>query len=68
MGCSQPIEAIALFEKMMVEMNLENPVAGDRDAELTALSTSVNLIRLKNNPVELDGKTIFSIYEQILIA
>lgn len=68
MGCSQPIEAIALFEKMMVEMNLENPVAGDRDAELTALSTSVNPIRLKNNPVELDVKTIFSIYEQIVIA
>jgi alcohol dehydrogenase class IV len=66
MGCSNPIEAIDLFENMMTEMNLHNPVAGERDVELTALSTSVNPVRLKNNPIQIDEETAKTLYNSIL--
>lgn len=66
MGCKDAVEAIALFRKMMKEMNLNNPVANSRDEEIVALSHSVNPIRLKNNPVELDEQTINVLYKQIV--
>ena len=51
MGCATPAEAIALFRQMMVEMEWMNPVAENREEELNALSTSVNPVRLNNNPI-----------------
>lgn len=66
MGCKTPAEAIALFRQMMVEMDLNNPVAGNREDELEVLSTSVNPVRIKNNPVALDTDTIYSLYSIIL--
>jgi alcohol dehydrogenase class IV len=66
MGCEKPSEAIALFRQMMVEMELKNPVAVNREEELEILSISVNPVRLKNNPVTLDEKTILSTYQRIL--
>ena len=50
----------------MVDMELKNPQAGDRETELTTLSSSVNPIRLKNNPVGLDVDTIRGLYELIV--
>ena len=47
-------------------MDLKNPVAGDREDELNVLSTSVNPVRLKNNPVALDENTIYHLYEIIV--
>lgn len=66
MGCSSPDNAIVLFEQMMLDMELDNPVANNREEELDTLSTSVNPVRLKNNPVELDEMTIRSLYETIV--
>ena len=66
MGCSNPIEAIDLFEKMMAEMELHNPVAGDRESELKALSTSVNPVRLKNNPVGINEEEALMLYNVII--
>lgn len=54
MGCRSPKQAISAFRQMMVEMELKNPVAGDKGSETEKLSRSVNSVRLKNNPVELD--------------
>ena len=62
MGCTTHGEAIALFRQMMVEMELNNPVAGNRKEELEVLSTSVNPVRLKNNPVLLDKDVIYCLY------
>ena len=67
MGVNTPIEAIALFRQMMKDMELQNPVAGDREKELEILSTSVNPIRLKNNPVDLNSLVINEIYNRIII-
>lgn len=66
MGCNTPMEAIYVFDQMMKEMELENPVAGNRDEELKMLSTSVNPVRLKNNPIEINEETAKKLYNSIL--
>ena len=66
MGCESSKQAIAEFHKMMKDMELNNPVTSDRTAELNVLSTSVNPVRLKNNPIVLDSPTIRSLYEIIV--
>lgn len=66
MGCDFPESAIALFRQMMVDMELQNPQTDNREIELATLSTSVNLVRLKNNPVGLNAKAIKGLYEVII--
>lgn len=66
MGAATPSEAITLFREMMTAMELQHPVATNRELELETLSTSVNPVRLKNNPVQLDIETIRGLYERIL--
>ena len=66
MGCEGPKQAIVVFREMMKDMELKNPVAGDKDEELKVLSTSVNPVRLKNNPVKLDEDTIIGLYQAII--
>ena len=65
-GVKNPSEAIAIFRDMMKRMDLANPVSTDRDEDIDVLSTSVNPVRLKNNPVELDEQTIRFLYDIIV--
>ena len=66
MGCDSPQQAIEKFLEMMKEMGLDNPVAENRDEELNVLSTSVNPVRLKNNPVLLSEEVIRRLYNIIV--
>ena len=66
MCCNTPMEAIALFENMMHDMELQNPISQDICSDLSLLSSSVNPIRLKNNPVKLDVDTIRNLYENVV--
>lgn len=66
MGCANPVKAIELFRHMMEEMDLKNPVSGNLEEELEVLSTSVNPVRLKNNPVALNAEAIIILYNQIV--
>lgn len=66
MGCDTPIVAVALFRKMMLEMDLKYPVSANKAEELEILSSSVNPLRLKNNPIELNTSAIRSLYESIV--
>ena len=66
MGCNNPIEAIMLFEQMMLEMDLRKPISVNKNADLELLSTSVNPVRLKNNPVQLSVETIKNLYSVIV--
>ena len=66
MGCDRPQHAIGVFCEMMKEMDLHNPVAGNREEELKILLNSVNPVRLKNNPIELDRFNIYKLYEIIV--
>ena len=66
MGYSNPADAIEGFEKMMKKMDLHQPIAGDRKTELNVLSKSVNPVRLKNNPIQIDENTAKVLYNSIL--
>ena len=66
MGCETPVNAIALFREMMRDMELNNPVSENKEAELNVLSTSVNPVRLKNNPVILEERVILNLYNTIV--
>ena len=66
MGCDNPKQAIAEFRQMMANMDLKNPVAENREEELDVLSTSVNPVRLKNNPIVLDEGIIRVLYQNIV--
>lgn len=66
MGCSTPKHAIIKFREMIRNMSLVNPVSVNRQEELDILACSVNPVRLRNNPIELDVKAIYSIYETIV--
>lgn len=66
MGCDTAETAIAKFQQMMDEMDMVNPISNDREEELRILSTSVNPVRLKNNPIELNASTIRNLYKKIV--
>lgn len=66
MGCDTPEQAIAMIREMMKDMELTNPVAGSRDNELKVLSTSVNPVRLKNNPVGINEEEAYKLYNIIV--
>lgn len=66
MGAESPFETVVLFRDMMTQMELVNPIANKRDEELSVLSTSVNPVRLKNNPVELSDPVIRNLYDSII--
>ena len=64
MGCEKPEDAVAAFRGMMKEMELKNPISKNKEEDLKALSTSVNPVRLKNNPVginEIDALRLYGI-------
>lgn len=66
MGCVTPAEAVVEFRQVMKDMDLKNPVPGNREEEIRILSTSVNPVRLKNNPVALSFSEIKRLYELIV--
>lgn len=68
MGCENPKEAIGTFRQMMLELEMAHPTAepSHRTSDIELLSTSVNPVRLKNNPIELNEETIHSLYEVIV--
>ena len=63
---ASPSAAVDQFRSMLRELDLTSPVSSTRAADIDVLSHSVNPIRLKNNPVALDGPAISHIYEQII--
>lgn len=67
LGYSSPVDAIEGFETMMKEMELKQPTAGDRETELNVLSKSVNPVRLKNNPIQIDQGAAKVLYNSILV-
>lgn len=66
MGCDTPVKAIEAFRCMLEVLELHNPVAGNKEEELANLSTSVNPVRLKNNPIVLDELVLRDLYAFII--
>lgn len=69
MGATGIPEAIRQFREMMSSMELSSPTSGpDRAPELELLSKSVNPVRLKNNPVQIDEAAALELYRSIVKA
>ena len=68
MDCQTTSAAILKFREMLREMEILNPVSdfNHRPSDLSILASSVNPIRLKNNPVKLDEDVIKCLYEKIV--
>ena len=66
LGTSAASEAILKFRAMLDEMEIPSPVSEDREKELSILSTSVNPVRLKNNPVAINEQQTRTIYDSII--
>jgi alcohol dehydrogenase class IV len=54
------------YEEILASLKLEYPVSNNWKADIDILSSSVNLDRLKNNPVDLNKYEIIKIYERII--
>lgn len=67
MGSGGAETALHLFRLMMQELGLAKPFSEDKGSDLEVLSSSVNPIRLKNNPVALGKRAIRSLYDKIVV-
>ena len=67
MGCDSTQKAIDVFHEMMKDMDLKNPEAGNKEEELKVLATSVNPVRLKNNPIMIDESDALRLYSRIIL-
>lgn len=57
-------DALKVIRNMMEEMGLNAPsFMKDAKAELAILCNSVNPIRLKNNPIQIDHDSIYTLYK-----
>ena len=63
-GCDTPDQAMRKFQMLVEQLSLPVPQASGQ--ELALLASSVNPVRLKNQPVALDQATILALYQQIL--
>lgn len=66
MACDTSAAAIRVFRQLLQQMEMSSPFSVNRGTDITCLSESVNPIRLKNNPVELDIPAIESLYAIII--
>ena len=66
MGCQTPIHAIAMFREIMKDMGMLSLVPDNHSSDIDLLLSSVNPIRLKNNPIKLERTDIRSIYEIVI--
>ena len=65
--CNSATDAVGRFYMMLDSLGLKSTVKATGEDDLMTLSNSVNPVRLKNNPVELDGVAIKSIYSNIIV-
>ena len=65
MGCTDAQAAIARFQAFLTDREM-TPPERKGEGELQLLKTSVNPVRLKNNPVRLDEGALETLYRRIL--
>ena len=66
LGTETPADGIRCIREMLSEMDIQYPVSVNREADVSILTDSVNVDRLKNNPVLLDKESIRALYGQIV--
>ena len=65
MGAESPKEAISEFKRILSFLEINSPKS-NKGSELELLATSVNPVRLKNNPVGLSAEMIYRLYNFIV--
>ena len=66
LGYDYPMAAIKGFYNMLTYMDIQSPVSANREEDIIVLSTSVNPIRLKNNPILLSEVAIRKLYKSVI--
>lgn len=66
MLCDSAYKGLMMFRAIMFELDMPLPQSKHREQELGLLTSSVNPIRLKNNPIPLPEAVIRNIYDKIL--
>lgn len=66
MRCNTPREAILSFRTMMADMELGKPRTNQYRDDIAVLASSVNPLRLKNNPYVLNEVAMMDLYAKIL--
>lgn len=64
MGGNVPSDGVEIFNSILDKLELSKPRVNETDYDI--LKKSVNPVRLKNNPIQLDENTINYLYHQIL--
>lgn len=64
LGCADIQSAIERFERLLAELGIASPVSNGNDLGL--LASSVNPVRLVNNPIRLNEADLTELYKQIL--
>lgn len=65
MGCINVQKAVELIEQLIAKLEIQNPKEQNSD-KIDILVTSVNSVRLKNNPVKLDEDALRILYSHIV--
>lgn len=65
MGCESVEDSAEKFAKLVVELGLGTPVVANK-SDYDILKKSVNITRLKNNPILLEEEDINGLYHEIL--
>jgi alcohol dehydrogenase class IV len=66
MGADTPDVARVFFTRILTDLMIASPVSKNKVEDFKILTKSVNPIRLKNNPIELDESAIRTLYEKIV--
>jgi alcohol dehydrogenase class IV len=66
LGSPTAEDAIDKFRTMLELLDLQNPSSESKEHDLDITSTSVNPVRLRNNPVSIDEKAARAIYDKII--
>ena len=66
MNYKSPIDAIIGFKKILKKYDIRYPISNDKEKDVNKLTKSVNLTRLKNNPVQLNDDVIKEMYNLIV--
>lgn len=64
--CKSREESVEMFSSLVDSLMLQRPQSHSREEDLEILSQSVNPVRLKNHPIELNELDARNIYERIV--
>lgn len=66
MGAKSSFDAIENFKDILCRLELNRSVSLNKRQDINVLSSSVNPVRMKNNPIVFDKNTINKIYQSVI--